>query len=83
MKTKAAVLYAIGEPLVIEELELEAPRENEILIRCVASGICHSDYSVRDGLGIIGADWGIEFCVHGLDRNLAYAYSSACREARP
>ena len=49
MKTKAAVLYAIGEPLVIEELELEAPRENEILIRCVASGICHSDYSVRDG----------------------------------
>lgn len=49
MKTKAAVLYAIGQPLVIEELELEAPRENEILIRCVASGICHSDYSVRDG----------------------------------
>ena len=41
------------------------------------------DYSVRDGLGIIGADWGIEFCVHGLDRNRAYAYSSACREARP
>ena len=41
------------------------------------------DYSVRDGLGIIGADWGIEFCVHGLDRNLAYAYATACREARP
>ena len=41
------------------------------------------DYSVRDGLGIIGADWGIEFCVHGLDRNLAYAYATACRMARP
>ncbi len=50
MKTKAAVLYAIGEPLVIEELELEAPRENEILIRCVASGICHSDYSIAHGV---------------------------------
>lgn len=49
MKTKAAVLYAIGQPLVIEELEIEAPREKEILIKCVASGICHSDYSVRDG----------------------------------
>lgn len=41
------------------------------------------DYSVRDGLGIIGADWGIEFCVHGLDRNRSYAYATACREARP
>ena len=49
MKTKAAVLYAIGQPLVIEELELEAPREKEILVKWVASGICHSDYSVRDG----------------------------------
>lgn len=41
------------------------------------------DYSVREGLGIIGATWGVEFCVHGLDRNLAYAYATACREARP
>lgn len=43
------------------------------------------DYSVRESLGIIGATWGVEFCVHGLDRNLAYAYASAtsCREARP
>ena len=41
------------------------------------------DYSVRESLGIIGATWGVEFCVHGLDRNLAYAYSTACRMARP
>lgn len=41
------------------------------------------DYSVRESLGIIGATWGIEMCVHGLDRNLAYAYSTACRMARP
>ena len=41
------------------------------------------DYSVRESLGIIGAKWGIEFCVHGLDRNLAYAYATACRMARP
>jgi hypothetical protein len=41
------------------------------------------DYSVREGLGIIGVTWGVEFCVHGLDRNLAYAYATACREARP
>ncbi len=41
------------------------------------------DYSVRESLGIIGSTWGVEFCVHGLDRNLAYAYATACRMARP
>lgn len=41
------------------------------------------DYSVREGLGIIGATWGVEFCVHGLDRDLSYAYATACRMARP
>lgn len=39
------------------------------------------DYSVREGLGPFGATWGVEFCVHGLDRN--WAYSPACLAARP
>ena len=39
------------------------------------------DYSVREDLGIIGATYGVEFCVVGLDRNMAYA--PACRMARP
>ena len=50
MKTKAAVMYEVGKPLVIEELELEGPKANEILIKYTASGICHSDYSFRDGV---------------------------------
>lgn len=41
------------------------------------------DYSVRESTGFIGASWGVEFCVHGLDRDLAYAYATACRMARP
>ncbi|MGY2050484.1 hypothetical protein [Methylobacterium sp. JK268] len=43
------------------------------------------EYSVRESLGIIGSTWGVEACVHGLDRNLAYAYASAnsCLMARP
>ena len=41
------------------------------------------DYSVRESLGIIGASWGVEFCVHGLDRDRSYAYATACRMARP
>jgi hypothetical protein len=39
------------------------------------------DYSVREDLGIIGATWGVEWCVVGLDRN--WAYAPACRMARP
>lgn len=50
MKTKAAVLYEMGSPLVIEELELEGPKANEILVKYTASGICHSDLSFRDGV---------------------------------
>ncbi len=50
MKTKAAVMYEVGAPLVIEELELEGPKANEVLVKYVASGICHSDYSFRAGV---------------------------------
>lgn len=39
------------------------------------------DYSVREDLGIIGATWGVEWCVSGLDRNSAYAPN--CKMARP
>lgn len=39
------------------------------------------DYFVGEDTGIIGASWGVEFCVGGLDRNLAYA--PACKMARP
>ena len=39
------------------------------------------DYSVREDLDFIGNGWGIEWCVLGLDRNLAY--TPACRMARP
>jgi hypothetical protein len=39
------------------------------------------DYSVREDLGIIGADWGVEWCVVGLDRN--WAYNPACKMAQP
>src|SRR5919206_500141 len=40
---RAAVLRRPGLPLTIEELELEAPRDDEVLVRLVASGICHTD----------------------------------------
>lgn len=49
MKITAAVAREVRAPLSIETLELEAPRDHEILVRVVATGVCHTDMVVRDG----------------------------------
>ncbi len=49
MKTRTAVLYAAGEPIRVEEIELDPPKEHEVLVRMVAAGICHSDHHVVTG----------------------------------
>lgn len=43
---KAAVMRAFHEPLSIEELNLKPPREDEVLVKVTAAGVCHSDLSV-------------------------------------
>jgi Zn-dependent alcohol dehydrogenase len=58
MKTRAAVLHALdkpapfadSKPLVIEEIELDAPGEGEVLVKMTAAGLCHSDLSVITGV---------------------------------
>ena len=40
---RAAVLREVGQPLGVEEIELADPKQNEVLVRIVASGVCHSD----------------------------------------
>ena len=49
MKTKAAVVYEPGKPIVIEELDLDGPKEGEVLIRYTHAGLCHSDVHVSHG----------------------------------
>ena len=49
MKIDAAVLRGREHPFLIESLELEDPRDDEVLVRIVATGICHSDLAVRSG----------------------------------
>jgi Zn-dependent alcohol dehydrogenase len=39
----------VGAPLEVTELELEPPREGEVLVRLRASGVCHSDLNAIDG----------------------------------
>jgi S-(hydroxymethyl)glutathione dehydrogenase / alcohol dehydrogenase len=43
MLAKAAVHYEVGQGLEIEQLEVLEPRKGEVLVRYVASGVCHSD----------------------------------------
>src|SRR6188768_3023683 len=49
MKTKAAVAYAAGQPLVIEEVDLEGPKAGEVLVEIKATGVCHTDEFTRSG----------------------------------
>ena len=45
----APVLHAVGEPLRIEPIELDAPKAGEVRVRLAASGVCHSCLHVMDG----------------------------------
>jgi len=47
---KAAVFHGPNQPLKIENVEIDEPREREVLMRTVASGVCHSDLHFVDGL---------------------------------
>jgi S-(hydroxymethyl)glutathione dehydrogenase / alcohol dehydrogenase len=49
MKTRAAVAFAAGKPLEIMEVDLEGPREGEVLIEVKATGICHTDEFTLSG----------------------------------
>ncbi|MEO7111183.1 MAG: S-(hydroxymethyl)glutathione dehydrogenase/class III alcohol dehydrogenase [Polyangiaceae bacterium] len=49
MKTRAAVAYEAGKPLVIETVDLEGPKAGEVLVELKATGICHTDEFTRSG----------------------------------
>jgi len=49
MKTRAAVAWAAGKPLEIEEIDLAGPKAGEVLIRNVATGVCHTDAFTLSG----------------------------------
>jgi S-(hydroxymethyl)glutathione dehydrogenase/alcohol dehydrogenase len=51
MEMKAAVFRRVHEPLTIEAVEIDKPWGREVLVRTVATGVCHSDLHVVDGLG--------------------------------
>ena len=49
MKCIAAVAWEPKKPLQIEEVEVEGPREGEVLLKVIASGVCHTDAFTLSG----------------------------------
>lgn len=49
MRVRAAVLYEPRRPVAIEEVVLAPPRDDEVLVRVAAAGVCHSDVRLADG----------------------------------
>ncbi len=47
---KAAVFHGVNQPLTIEEVEIDSPMPHEVVVRTVASGVCHSDLHFIEGL---------------------------------
>ncbi|MGY1631834.1 NDMA-dependent alcohol dehydrogenase [Geodermatophilus sp. SYSU D01186] len=91
MKVNGAVIHAIGEKWSVEELELEEPRANEVLVKVMASGLCHSDDHLVTGdlaqpLPLVGGHEGAGVVVavgEGVTRvkpgdHIATAYIPGC-----
>ena len=49
IKSKAAVAWAAGEPLKMEEVDVQLPKAGEVLVRIIATGVCHTDAFTLSG----------------------------------
>lgn len=49
IKTRAAVAWEAGKPLSIEEVDLMPPQKGEVLVRIIATGVCHTDAYTLSG----------------------------------
>ena len=97
MRSTAAVTKAKGEPFVLEEVELDEPQNGEILVRIVASGICHTDEAVQqqfiptplpavlghEGAGIVEkVGAGVTEFKVGDKVGISYAFFNECTNCR-
>src|SRR5438445_12542285 len=56
MEMKAAIFRKAHDPLTIESVEIDKPWGREVLVRTAATGVCHSDLHVVDGIGRFPVD---------------------------
>ena len=96
MKIEAAVLWGPGEEWSVEEVDLDPPKEGEVLVRLAASGLCRSDEHIRLGdipipLPVVGGHEGagvIEKVGPGVDhlrpgQHCVLAFIPSCGRCRP
>jgi D-arabinose 1-dehydrogenase-like Zn-dependent alcohol dehydrogenase len=93
MKTmKAAVVHAFGQPLEIEEVPVPEVTPGQVLVKVVASGVCHTDlhaaegdWPVRPGLPFIPGHEGVGFvaALGAGSRGSRKVTASACRGCTP
>lgn len=97
MKIRAAVVNGVNEDYKIEEVNIDEPQLNEVLVRIVASGICHSDEAFRlgeaayqfpavfghEGAGIVEkVGEAVTDFKPGDHVVVSYAYCGKCKECR-
>lgn len=94
---EAAILWEIGQDWSVEEVELDPPREGEVLVSFTSSGLCHSDHHIRAGdlpglpLPVIGGHEGagvveeVGSGVRGLavGDHVVSSFLPACGRCRP
>jgi Zn-dependent alcohol dehydrogenase len=93
----AAVLSANHAAFVLEDVEVESPQRGEVLVRIVATGLCHTDLSVREGLipfplpGVLGHEGagvieevgdGVSDLEVGDHVVMSFAFCGGCRTCR-
>lgn len=49
---KAAIFHKVNEPLAIEDVDIDTPVDREVLVRTMASGVCHSDLHIAEGVTV-------------------------------
>lgn len=97
MKIRAAVVNGVNQDYNIEEVNIEEPRLNEVLVKIVAAGICHSDEAFRlgeaaytfpavfghEGAGIVEkVGEAVTDIKPGDHVVISYAYCGKCKECR-
>src|SRR6266702_7732438 len=97
MRIEAAVIREANAPFRIESLELDDPRPNEVLVRIVATGICHTDLAVvhqdlpaptpivlgHEGAGIVErVGAAVTHLVSGDHVVLTFPYCGVCSKCR-
>lgn len=66
IKSRAAVAFAPNKPLEIVEVDAAPPQKGEVLVRIVATGVCHTDaytLSGQDSEGCSRASWATKVAV--------------------